>query len=112
MNGGRGGGHRPLIIETELNTNTAKGKIITPEIAEKLGLDKKYIGMRFRIRKLTPRECFRLMGVTDADIDTITSTIIDHKRLISDSQLYKLAGNSIVVGCMVEMFKKLLKPSL
>jgi DNA (cytosine-5)-methyltransferase 1 len=49
---------------------------------------------RFRIRKLTPRECFRLMGVSEEDIDKIQAAGI------SDSQQYKLAGNSIVVDCM------------
>ena len=48
----------------------------------------------FRIRKLTPRECFRLMGVSDSDIDKIQATGI------SNSQQYKMAGNSIVVDCM------------
>lgn len=45
-----------------------------------------------RIRKLTPRECFRLMGVSEEDIDTIQSAGI------SKSSQYKLAGNSIVAG--------------
>jgi DNA (cytosine-5)-methyltransferase 1 len=49
---------------------------------------------RFRIRKLTPRECFRLMGVSDSDIDKIQAAGI------SNSQQYKMAGNSIVVDCM------------
>ena len=49
-------------------------------------------GKKFRIRKLTPRECFRLMGVNDADIDKM------HAAGISNSGLYKLAGNSIVAG--------------
>lgn len=44
----------------------------------------------FRIRKLTPRECFRLMGLSDSDIDLIDSVGL------SDSAKYKLAGNSIV----------------
>lgn len=48
----------------------------------------------FRIRKLTPTECFRLMGVKDQDIDKIKSTGI------SNSQMYKLAGNSIVTNAM------------
>lgn len=47
---------------------------------------------RFRIRKLTPRECFRLMGVADDDIDKI------QEANISNSNQYKLAGNSIVSG--------------
>ena len=44
-----------------------------------------------RIRKLTPRECFRLMDVDEHNIDTLLNAGI------SDSQLYKMAGNSIVV---------------
>lgn len=54
-----------------------------------------------RIRKLTPRECFRLMGVSDADIDKIQAAGI------SKSQQYKMAGNSIVVNCLAAIFKNL-----
>lgn len=49
-------------------------------------------GKKFRIRKLTPKECFRLMGVDDKDIDKIQAAGI------SNSGQYKLAGNSIVAG--------------
>lgn len=56
---------------------------------------------RYRIRKLTSRECFRLMGVDDADIDTIQSAGI------SNSQQYKLAGNSIVVDVLYHLFRKM-----
>lgn len=55
----------------------------------------------YRIRKLTPRECFRLMGVSEPDIDTLLSAGI------SNSQLYKLAGNSIVVNCLAAIFYQL-----
>lgn len=54
----------------------------------------------YRIRKLTPRECFRLMGVEDKDIDTIQTAGI------SNSQQYKLAGNSIVVDVLYHIFRK------
>lgn len=53
----------------------------------------------YRIRKLTPKECFRLMGLSDEEIDKIQSTIINNKP-ISNLQQYKLAGNSIVKQCM------------
>lgn len=56
----------------------------------------------FRIRKLTPRECFRLMGVSDADIDKIQAAGI------SKSQQYKMSGNSIVVNCLAAIFRQLL----
>ena len=55
----------------------------------------------YRIRKLTPRECFRLMGFTDADFDKIKG--------ISNTQLYKMAGNSIVVTVLEEIFRELFK---
>lgn len=55
----------------------------------------------FRIRKLTPRECFRLMGVSDVDIDKIQAAGI------SKSQQYKMAGNSIVVNCLAAIFRQL-----
>lgn len=57
---------------------------------------------RYRIRKLTERECFRLMGVEDADIDKIQAANI------SKTQQYKMAGNSIVVDVLYHIFRKLL----
>lgn len=57
----------------------------------------------YRIRKLTPRECFRLMGVSEIDIDKIQSAGI------SKTQQYKMAGNSIVVDVLYYIFKNLFK---
>ena len=54
-----------------------------------------------RIRKLTPRECFRLMGVSEVDIDKI------QKSGVSQSQQYKMAGNSIVVDVLEHIFRKM-----
>ena len=56
---------------------------------------------KYRIRKLTPRECFRLMDVDDADIDKIQGAGI------CNSQQYKLAGNSIVVNVLYHIFRKM-----
>lgn len=72
-------------------------------------------GKWFRIRKLTPRECFRLMDVRDDDFEKLLATdSFDKngkpKRAISDSQLYKMAGNSIVVSCMDLIFDNLFFP--
>ena len=53
-----------------------------------------------RIRRLSPRECWRLMGFTDHDFDTA-------KAQTSDSQLYKQAGNSIVVDVITAIFARL-----
>ena len=55
----------------------------------------------FRIRKLTARECFRLMGVSEENIDKIQNAGI------SKTQQYKMAGNSIVVDVLYYIFLKL-----
>lgn len=59
-----------------------------------------------RVRKLTSRECFRLMGLCDSDIDKIES------HGICRSQQYKLAGNSIVVNVLYYIFLSLFTCSL
>lgn len=81
----------------------------------------------YRIRKLSPRECYRLMGVSDADIDLIQHyplvrdgnggwtlpegmTETEAKKLkISESQQYKQAGNSIVVQVLEGIFTQLFR---
>lgn len=55
----------------------------------------------YRIRKLTPRECGRLMGIDDENIDKMLTCGL------KDGALYKMYGNSIVVDCMVHIFDKL-----
>lgn len=55
----------------------------------------------YRIRKLTPKECFRLMGVGETEIDILLNSGI------SNAQLYKMAGNSIVVDVLYHIFRKL-----
>lgn len=54
-----------------------------------------------RVRKLTPRECWRLMGFDDEAFDRAKSTGM------SDTQLYKQAGNSIVVNVLMAIFERL-----
>ena len=67
-------------------------------------IEKTDMAKHYKIRKLTPTECFRLMGVRDDDIKKIR----DSK--ISDTAQYKLAGNSIVcdvlMGIFTQMFRK------
>lgn len=64
------------------------------------GYANSHIATQYRIRKLTPRECGRLMGVSDEDIDKMA--VVN-----SNTQLYKQFGNSIVVDVMCAMFKNL-----
>ena len=54
-----------------------------------------------RIRKLTPKECFRLMGFDDIDADRAA-------KVNSNVQLYKQAGNSIVVNVLEAILTNLL----
>ena len=56
--------------------------------------------IKWRIRKLTPKECWRLMGFTDEDHDRAS-------RYVSASSLYKQAGNSICTCCLVAIFNAL-----
>ena len=55
---------------------------------------------KYRIRKLTEKECFRLMGVRDEDYSKIENEL-------SKTAKYKLAGNSIVVNCLMALFSQL-----
>lgn len=58
------------------------------------------IMITYKIRKLTPRECWRLMDFDDEDFDKA-------QKVCSDTQLYKQAGNSICVCVLDEIFKAL-----
>lgn len=58
--------------------------------------------MSLRIRKLTPREYWRLMGFEDKDFEKA-------EKVNSNTQLYKQAGNSIVVDVLVNIFTNLFK---
>lgn len=60
-----------------------------------------YYETELGIRRLTPREYWRLMGFTDADFDKAS-------KVTAKSQLYKQAGNSIVVNMLMAVFKQML----
>ena len=85
--------------EQRLEFNT-KG---TSNTLTRVQKDNYVVEQTFRIRKLTPRECFRLMGLKDDDIDKIQATGV------SNTQQYKMAGNSIVVDVLEAIFKNLFK---
>lgn len=55
-----------------------------------------YVTHKGRIRKLTPKECLRLMGFRD-----------DFKQVVSDTQMYRQAGNSIVVDTLIALLKQM-----
>lgn len=64
-------------------------------------LETKITGSDYKVRKLTERECFRLMGVKDEDFDKISPN--QYK-----SKLYHLAGDSIVTTCLMALFGQML----
>lgn len=59
------------------------------------------VTQNLRIRKLTPKECFRLMGIKDIDYGKIAENQ-------SNSSLYHLAGDSIVVPVLVAIFGQMI----
>ena len=85
----------PTEQRLEFNTKGTSNTITTVQ------KDNYVVETTYRIRKLTPRECFRLMGMRDDDIDKIQATGI------SNTQQYKMAGNSIVVNVLEAIFKNL-----
>lgn len=86
-------------IAGTLTTGTAHGSSGTFGVLIKVGQDGtcEY----FYVRKLTPKECFRLMGFADSNFMACKAV------KISDTQLYKQAGNSIVVNVLMAIFGKL-----
>ena len=85
----------PTEQRLEINTKGTSNTITTVQ------KDNYAIDTNYRIRKLTPRECFRLMGLNDDHIDKIQATGI------SNTQQYKMAGNSIVVPVLEAIFRNL-----
>lgn len=99
----QGGNRMPKIIQNSHGFN--KGGVFENAPTITSGgkyQDNNFVLENYRIRKLTPRECWRLMGVKDEQFDRLHG--------ISNSQLYKLAGNSIVVDVLEAIFKNLLMP--
>jgi DNA (cytosine-5)-methyltransferase 1 len=84
--------------------DTMQGGYRQPSILTETSLQDEQSGNmgNYRIRKLTPKECWRLMGFDDVDFDKA-------EKVCSNSQLYKQAGNSIVVNVLDEIFKELFK---
>ena len=88
-------------VSNTLSTSTKDNMLAMPELRMEDGCMVDKEGRKYRIRKLTPTECFRLMDVNDEDIEKMKSAGI------AKTNLYKLAGNSIVVSCMFHLFRKL-----
>lgn len=113
-----GGGNREPLIVTDMKEATQQDLFAGIDLVDEslidfscadieesgcdwLELPPELIGKRFRIRKLTEREVFRLMGVDDKSIDKIQDAGI------SMTGQYHMAGNSIVVDVLFHLFRKM-----
>ncbi len=89
-------------IKVPIKTNILESPNLKRQLCNKLvGSGKVREKTDYRIRKLTPRECFRLMGVKDEDFDKVAANQ-------SNASLYHLAGDSIVVNVLMAIFKQML----
>ncbi len=99
------------LVETIQNCELEQGKVLNLDLYNRASYEESqtltlphhntqrlFDGLR--IRKLTPKECFRLMGFSDDDFEKVNGKV-------SDTQLYKQAGNSIVVNVLMALFKRL-----
>jgi DNA (cytosine-5)-methyltransferase 1 len=88
------------------DSSTPRGRVqnggdITPTITAEGSENINYIETEYRIRKLTPKECWRLMGYSDRDFEKAA-------EVNSNTQLYKQAGNAIVKQVLMAIFSQLL----
>ncbi|MCK5853521.1 DNA (cytosine-5-)-methyltransferase, partial [bacterium] len=81
-------------IKTDLSI--ARPLLQTMHKMHRAGVDNYVSHNKGRIRKLTPKECLRLMGFRD-----------DFKQVVSDTQMYRQAGNSIVVDVLIALLKQI-----
>jgi len=89
-------GTKEFYMEPKIDLDIARPLLSTMAKMHRAGVDN-YITRGSKLRKLTPRECFRLMGFSDA-----------FKIPVSDTQAYKQAGNSIVVDVLISVLKGLI----
>lgn len=91
------GGTGNYYVKPEIDKTIARPLLCTMHKMHRSGVDN-YVTWHDKIRKLTPRECMRLMGYDDT-----------FKITVSDLQAYRQAGNSIVVDVMMNIVKQIIK---
>ncbi|MCH8487165.1 MAG: DNA (cytosine-5-)-methyltransferase [Candidatus Cyclonatronum sp.] len=88
-------GTKNFKTSTKTDLTVARPLLQSMHKMHRAGVDN-YVTHTGRIRKLTPRECLRLMGFGD-----------DFKQVVSDTQMYRQAGNSIVVNVLIAILKEI-----
>lgn len=89
-------GTKNFYSKPKIDLDIARPLLTTMHKMHRAGVDN-YVTTDGRIRKLTPRECLRLMGFSD-----------EFKIVVSDTSMYQQAGNSIVVDVLISMVNKML----
>ena len=89
------GGTKTFKTSTETDLDVARPLLSSMHKMHRAGVDN-YITYEEKIRKLTPRECLRLMGFSD-----------DFNIVVSDTRMYQQAGNSIIVNIFIEIIKQI-----
>lgn len=90
------GGTKTFKTSTKTDLPVARPLLQSMHKMHRAGVDNYVTHNQGRIRKLTPRECLRLMGFRD-----------DFKIVVSDTQMYRQAGNSIVVDVLIALLKQI-----
>ena len=90
------GGTKNFKTGVKTDLDVARPLLTTMHKMHRAGVDNYVTHNKGKIRKLTPRECLRLMGFTD---DFIIN--------VSDTQLYRQAGNSIIVDVLIALLRKM-----
>lgn len=90
-------GTKNFYSKPEIDLDIARPLLTTMHKMHRAGIDN-YVTTQGRIRKLTPRECLRLMGFGD-----------DFKITVSDTSMYQQAGNSIVVDVLIAIMEQIYK---
>lgn len=90
------GGTKNFKTSTKTDLSVARPLLQSMHKMHRAGVDNYVTHNKGRIRKLTPRECLRLMGFRD-----------DFKQVVSDIQMYRQAGNSIVVDVLIALLKQI-----
>ena len=96
----QGGGLEPKIIQRGHGYNQGGEHDIAPTLTSNSYQENNHLSDGFRIRKLTPRECWRLQGFPDWAFDKA-------QEVNSNSQLYKQAGNSVTVNVIAAIAERL-----
>jgi len=89
-------GTKGFKTSTKTDLQVARPLLQSMHKMHRAGVDNYVTHNKGRIRKLTPKECLRLMGFGD-----------EFKQVVSDTQMYRQAGNSIVVDVLIALLKQM-----